>query len=418
MRRPLDVLPARHCPGILKTRPWRGAWSAVAALLLLAPLLQAPSAWAARDLPRYFPQMRPLLMGDAYVAVGDEASTAFYNPAGIANLPATTTEINLPLPSLVLGPVFRDALADPDNVSKRYQNLNSSDFRDLLGTHLFSDVTLRLPFVTLSQRGVAWGFGVDVLVNVDIQGNPVLPALHLEAHADALLFVTIAGQPNENLSLGITPKLIDRIGIDKVFTFGELYATGSTLDLNNQPDYKKFKNGTTYTAGGVDLGFIYRFAPRGNWDPRIGAAMLNVGGYDQDQGLRGIQFGRRPTPFDPPIGGELPQINSIGFALSPSWYGIRYTLAFDVVDVTRTVLPGNDWLKRTRLGAEVGIGIKEDGTALFSILGGYNATHPAFGFLSRVWIFEVGLGTYEVELGEKPGDQPEKRTVFTFSLHI
>jgi hypothetical protein len=384
----------------------------------LALALWAVPAHATKELTRYFPQLRPLLMGDAYVAVGDEASTVFYNPAGIANLPAASTEISLPLPQLVLGPIFRDALVDPEAVSNRYNHLTPSGFRDLLGTRLYSDVTLRLPFITLAERGVAFGFGVDALVNTEILGNPVLPALHLELHADALLFLTVAGRPTENLSLGITPKLINRIGIDKVFTFGELFATSSTVNLDNHPDFQDLKNGTAYTAGGVDLGFIYRFPFWETWEPRFGASLLNIGGYDTQLGLKGIEFGRRPTPFDPPLGGELPQINSVGFAISPIYYGIRYTVAFDVVDVTRTVLPGNDWYKRTRLGMEVGIGVKRDGTALFSVLGGYNGTHPSFGFLTRVWIFEAGMGTYEVELGEKAGDQVEQRTVFSFSLRI
>ncbi len=402
---------ARHVP-----RPWAPALRALWAALLLAAL--AAPAWASKEIPRYFPQIRPLLMGDAYVAVGDEASTVFYNPAGIANLPETTTEISLPLPQLVLGPIFSEALVDPDKVQRKYQNLTSSDLKDLLGTRLYSDVTLRLPFITLSERGVAFGMGIDALVNTEILGNPVTPGIHLELHADALLFVTIAGRPTENLSVGMTPKLIDRIGIDKVFTFGELFATSSTVNLDNNPSFKDLKNGTTYTSGGLDLGLIYRFPIWEGWEPRFGASMLNIGGYDGNTGLRGIEFGKRPTKFEPPIGGELPLINSVGFAISPIYYGIRYTVAFDVVDVTRTVLPGDDWVKRTRLGMEVGIGIKHDGSALFSILGGYNATHPSFGILSRVWIFEVGFGTYEVELGQKPGDKTEKRTVFTMGLHI
>lgn len=397
------------------TRRLAALGAGILAALLLAP---APPAWGAKALPRYFPHIRPLLMGDAYVAVGDEASTVFYNPAGIANLPKSTWEVNLPLPQLDLGPIFRDALADPEKVSTKYEDLTTSEFRDLLGTRLYSNLNWRLPFVTLAERGLAFGLGVDVLTNTEVLGNPVLPGLHLELHADALVFFTYAGRPTENLSLGITPKVIDRIGIDYTFTFGELFASGSTLDIENHPAFKDFTSGVTYVAGGVDLGFIYRFPFWEAWEPRFGAAALNIGGYHTDVGLKGIEFGKRPTPYDPPIGGEIPQLNSVGFAVSPTYAGIRYTVALDAVDVTRTVLPGNDWYKRTRLGLEIGIGIKPDNTALFSILAGFNATHPSFGVLSRVWLFEVGFGTYEVELGQEAGDQTEQRTIFTFSLRL
>src|SRR5689334_14129036 len=90
------------------TRPrrWRVAvrgfvWGGLALVALGGAGLLAPGeAWGAKALPRYFPQLRPLLMGDANVAVGDEASTVFYNPAGIADLPMGSYQIGLPIPLL------------------------------------------------------------------------------------------------------------------------------------------------------------------------------------------------------------------------------------------------------------------------------------------------------------------------------
>lgn len=93
--------------------------------------------------------------------------------------------------------------------------------------------------------------------------------------------------------------------------------------------------------------------------------------------------------------------------MSPEYIGIRYTLAVDIVDVTNTVLPGDDLALRTHVGMEIGIGIHSDGTALFSILGGYNANHPSIGVLARDWIFEVGFGRYTVEL------EPNLGTILT-----
>ncbi|HEX7926359.1 MAG TPA: hypothetical protein VF678_02135 [bacterium] len=393
-------------------------WGGLALVALGGAGLLAPGeAWGAKALPRYFPQLRPLLMGDANVAVGDEASTVFYNPAGIADLPMGSYQIGLPIPLLDLGPILADALIDPDKVSKKYQNLDQNDLRSLLGTRLYSNVVLPLSFVQ-HANGIAWGTGIDILTNAEVLGNPVLPGLHLELHADYLAFFTYSGHWGPNLAVGITPKVVQRVGIDKVFTFGELFASGGTLDLDSNPAFQDVKNGVSYTGGGVDLGFLYRFDFWPEWHPRFGMSALNIGGYDQETGLRGIQFGKRPTPSEAPIGGEIAQINSLGFALSPTYNGIRYTVALDVVDITRTVLPGNDWAKRTRLGVEIGLGIKDVGTALFSVLAGLNATHPSVGVLSRVWIFEVGFGTYEVELGNEAGDSTEKRTVLELGLRF
>ena len=134
--------------------------------------------------------------------------------------------------------------------------------------------------------------------------------------------------------------------------------------------------------------------------------------------IKGIEFGPRPSPFDPPQAGELPQINTFGFAVSPVFTGIRYTIALDVVDFTRTVLPGKDWKKRSRLGVEMGIGPRRDGTALLAILAGLNASHFSFGGLSRVWIYEIGFGSYTVELGNEAGDKPSDRFAFIFGFRF
>ena len=168
----------------------------------------------------------------------------------------------------------------------------------------------------------------------------------------------------------------------------------------------------------MDIGFLYQFQFWKGWFPRGGLSFLNIGGVDDNNKIKGIEFGPRPSPFDPPQAGELPQINTFGFAVSPLFTGIRYTIALDVVDFTRTVLPGKDWKKRSRFGVEIGIGPRKDGTALLAILAGLNATHTSFGVLGRVWIYEIGFGSYTVELGNKAGDKPSDRFVFIFGFRF
>lgn len=239
-------------------------------VVVLAGALAAGAApvQASQAFNRYFPQIRPLLMGDAYVAVGDQASTVFYNPAGIANLPKALEENGLP-GMIDLGPIPYLAVADPAAISKKYQNLDQNDLRSLLGTRIYTDIAVPLSFTTLSN-GVAFGVGIDVLSNTEVLGNPVLPGLHLEVHADVMGFYTYSGQPTENLSLGITGKAIRRIGIDKVFTFGELFASGNTIDLDNNPSFKNVKNGTIMNSGGVDLDSSTA-SPSGNRGSRASA---------------------------------------------------------------------------------------------------------------------------------------------------
>jgi len=394
--------------------PRAAAWP-LALLAAIGLAMGCAGAPQAKELRRQMAFIRPLLMGDANVAVGDESSTLFYNPAGVARLPANAYEILTP--QIIVSDEAKAALVDSDALAAKYQNLSQAQMGSLLGTKVLAQANIRMPVVSRAAGG-AWGMGVEQLANIEILNNSALPGVHLETYTDALVFDTYAGMWGDRLAVGITPKLVARKGLDKVFTFGELFATGNTVDLNHTPEYKNFQNGNAVVAGGADLGFIYRLQAWESWAPRLGVSLLNIGGYDNKAGLKGIEFGARPTPYDPPIGGEIPQINTVGVAVSPEWSGIRLTLALDVVDVTRTVLPGPDWYKRTRLGMEIGIGVRKDGTALLSILGGFNATHPSFGLLTRSGFVEAGLGTYSVELGQKPGDDREQRTVLLFGIRI
>ena len=403
-----------RCWAVRAARRFRPAW-ARRRLLPLALCLLLPLAAQAKEVRRNAVFIRPLLMGDAYVAVGDEASTLFYNPAGLARVPGNSVVAFTP--QFIVNVLVKELFTNPDAVAQRYQNLTPAQFQALLDTTLFFDTNIRMP-VVVRQSGWAIGMTTEALANVRVLGNPVLPALELEFFTDATLFVSFAGHWGDALAVGMTPKIVNRVGLDRTFTFGELYAAGTSLDVQNQPDFKRVSKGTVDTAPGVDLGAILELPFWEHGHPRIGFAALNIGGYNSHVGLKGIEFGQRPTPFDPPIAGELPQLNTLGFALSPTYSGIRYTLAVDVVDVTQTVLPGNDYALRSRIGLEIGLGEHKDGTALFSILAGWNATHPSLGVLARDWIFEVGFGRYTVEQGPKPGDNPDTRTVLIFGIRI
>lgn len=371
---------------------------------------------AATDIPRDLTHIRPLLMGDAYVALGDEYSTLYYNPAGPGRSPANVAEVMV-LTQIEVNDLVNEALTDPDALSARYQNLSTSQFQSLLNTTAYAQLT---PLRVVVERESGWAIGVstEFMANLQVLGNPILPSLRIETFLDGIVFLSFYGKWGDSLAVGITPKVVYRkFGLDRTFTFGELYASGATLDLQNQPDFKTAQK-TDYVSGGVDLGWIWDLPFWEEGHPRIGFSAINIGGFDSRTGTKGIEFGSRPTSFDPPIGGELPQLNTVGFALSPEWYGLRYTLAVDIVDVTETVLPGDDLLLRTRAGLEIGIGIHKDGTALFSILAGLNANHPTYGVLARDWIFEAGIGQYTVELGQHPGDLPDTRRVFLFGFRF
>lgn len=385
-------------------------------LALLLTILWATPAFGGSEIKRSMTFIRALLMGGAYVAVADEPSTVFYNPATVVGLPESTWELMVPQ---VLGDsIFKQASVDPTAVSAQYEGMTEVDFMDQLGETVYINVNLRLPVVVRPESGTVFGLVSEVETLLEIMENPVLPGLHLRASWDKILFITWAYKLSDNFYFGWTPKVVERVGIDKYYTFGELFATGA-LSFDSDPAYAAMVAGDSFMTWGVDLGFLWKIPGYEDWNPRIGLSMLNIGeGQTESGAQRGLEFGPRLSEFDPPQAGSLSQINTIGIAVNTVDEEIRYTLAMDIVDFTRTALPGVNFLKRVKLGFEMGLGLRDDGTTIFSVLAGLNGLQPSFGIMSRVGIYEAGMGTYAVERGHLPGDNPDRRVAVLFGLRI
>ncbi|MDH4247431.1 MAG: hypothetical protein OEW39_06415 [Deltaproteobacteria bacterium] len=395
----------------------------LAALLLLLGLISPPEPSQARELRRNLLFIRPMLMGEAYVALGDESSALFYNSAGIAFLGSGSVEIFTP--QIAVDERLKAAATDPASVSNQYSGLTVDQLSQFVDQSAFIHVNLRMPVITVPSRGLAFAFGGDALVNLEVTkqgeitlpdpiGTLTLPALHVEVYADTVGAYNYTFRPSDGLALGFLFKAVNRIGIDKLIDAETLFgaALNGTSNLANDPDYLALQQNLSYTAMGLDVGLLYVFRDALNWHPRLGYSIINVGGYSTAEGFHGMRFGavRRKTGI--PIGGELPLLHTFGFAVSPVHNLIRYSIALDYVDVMREFYPKDShWKMHTRLGFELGIGPKEDGTALLSIMAGLNAGHTSFGVLTRTWIMEVGFGRYTVERGNYTGDRPDSRRV-------
>lgn len=380
-------------------------------MLLLAALVLAacPTGGSAKEMRRSAPFIRQLLMGGAGVALGDDSSSLLYNPAGLARVRESSVEAFTM--HFAADEQLTKALGGDETVQNQFQGLSPAEFANEVGTTLFSQVSLRMPVVVTPGSNQAWGLLVDTLVDLEVFTQSGLPVLSVEAFLDYQVINSRFWSIGDFLFLGVNFKLINRVGISKVIDTATLFAVGPILDLANDQDFQKFKDGKSRTRIGMDLGLIFQAPGNTNWQPRFGIAFLNVGDYDKDEAWLGIEFGERPTPTAPPGGGELPLNAAIGFAVSPSIGPVRITVAADLVDLGERAIPGDSRTVRSRIGVEIGIGPHKDGTALFSFLFGWNATHFGGGFLSRISIFEIGMGRYTVERGAEPDDQPEDRRV-------
>ena len=352
------------------------------------------------------PYIRPLLMGNAHVAVGDEASSLMFNPAGLARIAessyqALTTQLNT-------DEDLSGVLLNGDDLAADYEDMTVVELQQQIGTTLHAQMTLRIPII-VNQGSAVYGLAVDALADYEVVELAGAAAIEVESFIDYQLITGIFGNLGNHFFWGANFRIISRNGVHKVIDAATLYSGSTTADLENDEDYLEFVNGRIHTRGALDLGMIFSMPGSTNWQPRFGIAATNMGGYETGTGFVGVEFGDRPTEDDPPVAGELPLNYAVGFAVSPTFGPIRYTFAIDMVDVTRTAMDGQSWNNRTRVGFEAAIGPEPDGTALFSLLFGWNAGHFGGGILSRMYFMEIGFGNYTVERGEYVGDNPEAR---------
>ena len=98
-------------------------FSFIALWLLLAALLLPGPVWG-KELRRSMSFVRPWLMGDAYVAVADESTTLFYNPAGIAGLKENSYEVfNFQLNG---DQRVKAAILEPEELEGEFQGVDQS----------------------------------------------------------------------------------------------------------------------------------------------------------------------------------------------------------------------------------------------------------------------------------------------------
>jgi len=202
---------------------------AVACLLLLLPAAQA-YAVAEAGVPSLIipPGARPNGMGETFVAIADDATASWWNPAGLAFLP--NNNIALMHSQLV-----------PD--------LASDVYYEFLGyTHQIKDVG------TLSFSLVYLTYGTSVATNVE--GEELGTFKSWEAAGLA----SFAMQLRKNLSLGLSMKFIHADYAPDDFTLERLDGTGSSFAVDAGVMWKlpskKLNFGMAFTNLGPDIAFI------------------------------------------------------------------------------------------------------------------------------------------------------------------
>ncbi len=326
------------------------------------------------EYPYLYRDYRALGMGNVYNAVGGSFSAVFFNPAGLSNLREEEGfYVNL-LPATIS--VSTNVFSVADDIRRALESKDDivifNTIKKYRGEVIHGYASL-LPSVAVKKGKV--GFGAGLLIGTNLSG-----ILHHGGGTEGLYEVqNIAyGGPLVGLSydrnrwsFGGSIKYLYAGGINDTFRISEV--TAPDFDPAN---YLKY--GSDFS---LDLGLIYRFKRKEEYNPRVGFSLMNI------------------TDIRVPGVINIPMTANVGFAMNSQknlWIFKEWTVGIDYVDLFMAYRD-KDILKRIRIGAEGKIlsGSKGYITLRGGIYGGQLTAGVEFNLL----VFTLAYTTYAEEMG-------------------
>lgn len=346
-------------------------------LLIILSLVFSTNVYG-KELFDTYRSVRGMAMGGAYTSVAQGIDSLFYNPASLADVKgfnlnllnasgAATEPDDTILNSL-------EGLTDPSTIGQSLQ--------DLYGKPLSAGVGGRAG-LTLPGFGVAGFAHSDLSLTVN---NPVIPDLDVNSILDAGVAIGFAKKPNKFMNFGIVLKQVTRYGDRNKFTA----ASVSTLDPQLITDALD-KKGTGY---GVDAGLDITFGGK-NLTYKSSIVAKDIG--DTSFHKNNNSFGPPPTQKFELIHSES-LIYDVGFASLTLAADYRHALKEEVSTA-----------RKLHLGIELSL-------PLIDLRAGLNQGYMTYGAGINLGIFRVDATSYGVEIGERAGQQEDRRYMVQLSF--
>ncbi|MCS6839024.1 MAG: hypothetical protein NZ480_09295 [Bdellovibrionaceae bacterium] len=247
----------------------------------------------------------------------------------------------------------------------------------------------------------AWGwaalswyrYGAYYLHGYDLSAmlkDPGMPSLDVSYYDDEFYIIGFGYPINDQFSVGINLKRVERVGGDLNFSTTQLLDPNFTNDIVNN-----IKNSITNSgqAFGLDVGVMYHL--KNSWNPRVSLAI-------QDWGH---------TSFAVNSGQKLKPIRENVIFTSTferSFYGFGLTGGLEY----RHILNNEEQLgKKIHLGAEVQLLFLDLRAGLYQ---GYNA----YGLGVSFWLLNLDLAWYSQEMGVYSGQTPQERVVLSLNMDV
>ncbi len=344
-----------------------------------------------------FQDTRAMGMGHAFIAVANDNSAIFYNPAGLSQL--KEGESNW----------YIKGDLDPD-ISTFYKELgeaqDSADevqaISDLIEKNYGNQYSFRAPSLGWLWARPSWGVAfIPMDLSIDMGLNrSVGPSVGLTAVQDSTLAYSQNWKINKwqksgSFHIGVTAKMIYRMNVDEIVDV-------ASLALNDEVfDESMAKEGLTLDA---DVGFLWK-GPWQSFNPSAGIVIRNIAdyGYLTNFNLIGDQTG------DPE---KLHRVIDLGYAMDlPDWWVWSSKVAFDI----RNILHPNWNLQK---GVHLGVEFMWEVTSWFrgGWRAGLNQGYWTAGFTGEFGVFRLDLASYGEEVGIEDLKIENRRFMTTMSL--
>jgi hypothetical protein len=247
-----------------------------------------------------YESLRALSMGDAYVALANDYSAMFYNPAALAR--RTDGELNMSF-DVGASPKFQDISKQIDTAQHTTgtESQKQQAIIDVINANAGNTYALRVQGPNAIWVRPNWGIAfipADVSVQMDLH-NQVGPSINTTVYADSTLAYSYARDydwiPDSRFSLGFTGKFVNRGYFSKPIT-----AIEAAVDPNlvKQEDLLE---GYTVDA---DLGMLWTpNIPASGWlswlsiaKPTFGVVVRNVAESGFGQSLKLLNKNKTDAP--------------------------------------------------------------------------------------------------------------------------
>ncbi len=300
-------------------------------VLLSITLLSSFNLWG-QDYRWTHYGLRPLGMGNAYVAIADDFNALFYNPAGLARIKEWDGELINPTleiagrTSTAINEVLTSFKGGGEDQTKKIISFIKKQSGKAHHAAIYE--TPHLIFKN-------WGFGIGIEESLSFVTHNIEVELNFLSPRAVMPFV-VAGNFLENrLSLGVAVKGVVQMGIEKNLNVSTL------SDLINSSDLA-----TLFEAGygiGIDLGLL--FTPVETHKPTLGVSLTDLG----NTSFQVINFGK----VKPSAPAARPSSLNVGFSIRPLDEPAYYlSLSLDSHLNTQAV----HYSHKLNLGMEFGLG--------------------------------------------------------------